>query len=348
MRCCTASTTGKAGRAAARRASSPAWRWDRRGGRSAPALLQLRASLSPDPLMGRRGYPLLLASGETADGVDAAGRPPASARSLHGAVGELQPAPLRPVEPVRLCRPARRARLRPAALHAPAVGHRIRPKRRSAITGSIRPISASACVTAGLVVGDVKLEGVALQRPRARPAPLRHRDRAAQFDRPAPVLEPGADAVAAGELGAAERAPSSSSRARTRPAGRRARIYNQPLGRRARWSTTLAWGRRSSGHGPLDAFVLESAVDAGRAGPCSAAPSGPRMTSSARGRPSRARPSASARCRWGRCTISGSAPHVRLGARRPVGVQLRSRRRSSPPMRETGDGAMVFLRVAID
>jgi len=31
--------------------------------------LQLRASLSPDPIMGPRGYPLLLASGETADGV---------------------------------------------------------------------------------------------------------------------------------------------------------------------------------------------------------------------------------------------------------------------------------------
>jgi hypothetical protein len=38
--------------------------------RSGPALLQLRAMLSPDPLMGRRGYPLHLASGETADGVD--------------------------------------------------------------------------------------------------------------------------------------------------------------------------------------------------------------------------------------------------------------------------------------
>ncbi len=31
--------------------------------------LGLRAMLSPDPLMGRRGYPLLMASGETADGV---------------------------------------------------------------------------------------------------------------------------------------------------------------------------------------------------------------------------------------------------------------------------------------
>ena len=32
--------------------------------------LQLRAALSPDPLMGKRGYPLLLAAGETADGVN--------------------------------------------------------------------------------------------------------------------------------------------------------------------------------------------------------------------------------------------------------------------------------------
>jgi hypothetical protein len=32
--------------------------------------VQFRAALSPDPLMGKRGYPLFLASGETADGVD--------------------------------------------------------------------------------------------------------------------------------------------------------------------------------------------------------------------------------------------------------------------------------------
>ena len=31
--------------------------------------LNLRAMLSPDPLMGKSGYPLLLAAGETADGV---------------------------------------------------------------------------------------------------------------------------------------------------------------------------------------------------------------------------------------------------------------------------------------
>ena len=32
--------------------------------------LQLRAMVSPDPLMGKSGYPLLLAAGETADGID--------------------------------------------------------------------------------------------------------------------------------------------------------------------------------------------------------------------------------------------------------------------------------------
>jgi len=35
-----------------------------------PGTLQLRGMISPDPLMGEEGYPLLLAAGETADGVD--------------------------------------------------------------------------------------------------------------------------------------------------------------------------------------------------------------------------------------------------------------------------------------
>jgi hypothetical protein len=40
-------------------------RRDARGGDT----LNFRAMLSPDPFMGKRGYPLLLASGETADGM---------------------------------------------------------------------------------------------------------------------------------------------------------------------------------------------------------------------------------------------------------------------------------------
>jgi hypothetical protein len=37
-------------------------------------------------------------------------------------------------------------------------------------------------------------------------------------------------------------------------------IYTRRLGDEGWWSTTLAWGRRSSDHENLDAFILESAV----------------------------------------------------------------------------------------
>ena len=39
-------------------------------GPAGPGTLQLRGMVSPDPLMGKSGYPLLLAAGETADGVE--------------------------------------------------------------------------------------------------------------------------------------------------------------------------------------------------------------------------------------------------------------------------------------
>jgi len=47
--------------------------------------IQFKAMVSPDPLMGPSGYPLLLASGETANGRDRLiDRQPS--RLLHGAV----------------------------------------------------------------------------------------------------------------------------------------------------------------------------------------------------------------------------------------------------------------------
>jgi hypothetical protein len=41
-------------------------------------------------------------------------------------------------------------------------------------------------------------------------------------------------------------------------------LHTRPLGDGAWWSTTLAWGRRVKAHDELDAFVLESAVARGR------------------------------------------------------------------------------------
>ena len=60
---------------------------------------------------------------------DAPDRPPASARSVHGAGGDLQLQPLDDVERVRLRRPARRAGARAAGVHA---SHQRRGHSRSA------------------------------------------------------------------------------------------------------------------------------------------------------------------------------------------------------------------------
>ena len=79
----------------------------------------VRAMLSPDPFMGPRGYPLLLASGETADGKTPSDRSAASARSVHGAGGDSTATSVVQFERVRVCGPAGRACARPADLHAP-------------------------------------------------------------------------------------------------------------------------------------------------------------------------------------------------------------------------------------
>ena len=106
--------------------------------------LGVRAMLSPDPFMGKSGYPLLLASGETADGrthlIDRQ-HPHDLFMEL---AGDLQPQPQRHVERVRLRRPARRAGARAAGLHAPHQRRGQSRKRRSPTTGSTPPTSPSA------------------------------------------------------------------------------------------------------------------------------------------------------------------------------------------------------------
>ncbi len=60
-----------------------------------------------------------------------------------------------------------------------------------------------------------------------------------------------------------------------------------PFGDGGWWSTTAAWGRRSSGHEQLDAYVLESAVKPNEAWTIFARASGRRTTNSVGRRPSR-------------------------------------------------------------
>ena len=141
--------------------------------------LQFRAMLSPDPLMGKRGYPLLLASGETADGVE----PLVDRQHPHDFFMELSAS-------YSQARPKGSVFLYAGLPGEPAFGPPAFMHRQSISASPEAPIThhwldsthiTFGVVTAGLVVDQCQDRGVALQRPRARPAPLEHRDRAARI-----------------------------------------------------------------------------------------------------------------------------------------------------------------------
>jgi hypothetical protein len=226
-----------------------------------PGLVQLRASLSPDPLMGRRGYPLLLASGETADGVD----PLVDRQHPHDLFMEMSASYSLPLS-------GRSSLFVYAGLPGePAFGPPAFMHRVAAMDSPEAPIShhwldsthvSFGVVTAGLVAGDVKLEA---SRFNGR-EPDRHR-----FDietgpldstalrlswNPAPSLSLQASWT---HLIAPEQLDPGEDQTRWSASA----LYTRRLGDRVRWATTLAWGRRSGGGEPLDAFLLESAVARG-------------------------------------------------------------------------------------
>ena len=227
-----------------------------------PGTLQLRASLSPDPLMGRRGYPLLLASGETANGVD----PLVDRQHPHDVFMELSAS--------YALHLSRRSSLfvygglpGEPAFGPPPFMHRL-----SAMASPEAPIShhwldsthiSFGVLTAGLIAGDVKIEA---SRFNGREPDQRRFDlETGPLDSTAvrlswnPARTLSLQASWARLIGPEQLEPNEKQTRWSASA-----LYEQPLGRRARWSTTLAWGRRSSGHEHLDAFILESAVTRGR------------------------------------------------------------------------------------
>ena len=227
-----------------------------------PGTLQLRASLSPDALMGRRGYPLLLASGETANGID----PLVDRQHPHDFFMELSAS-----YALRLS--AGSSLFVYAGLPGePAFGPPPFMHRVSAMPSPEAPIShhwldsthiSFGVVTAGLVAGDLKLEASRFNG--REPDQNRFDIETGALDstalrlswNPARTLSLQASWA---RLVSPEQLEPGENQIRWSASA----LHSQPLGRRARLSTTLAWGRRSSDNRSLDAFILESAVERGR------------------------------------------------------------------------------------
>jgi hypothetical protein len=219
----------------------------------------VRAMLSPDPFMGKSGYPLLLASGETADGrthlidrqhphdlfMELAGT---YSRNLNATSSVFVYAGL-PGEP---------------ALGPPAFMHRT-----SGVDIPEAPIThhwldsthiTFGVVTAGLIVDKWKMEASAF---RGR-EPDQHR-----YDIEAPKLDSFSARlswnpirelsmqVSWGRLNSPEQLAPAVDEDRVTASA----IYTQPFGNDNLWSTTAAWGRKILRPGQtLDGYMLESAL----------------------------------------------------------------------------------------
>jgi len=222
------------------------------------ATVNFRAMVSPDPLMGKRGYPLLLAAGETADGVTSL----VDRQHPHDLVMELAASVSAPVgqhgsvflygglpgEP---------------AFGPPAFMHRL-----SIMDSPEAPIShhwldsthiTFGVVTAGYVRGNWKIEASRFRgrEPDEDRYDIESPDLGSTSLRlswnPAPQLSLQ---VSWAEVRGPEQLEPDEIQKRWSASA----IYTVPFGRGGRWSTTAAWGRKvADGHHP-DAFVLESAL----------------------------------------------------------------------------------------
>jgi hypothetical protein len=219
--------------------------------------LQLRAMLSPEPLMGPRGYPLLLASGETANGVTLL----VDRQHPHDLFMELSAS-----YSVRLG-DATSAFVYAGLPGEPAFGPPAFMHRLSIMDSPEAPIShhwldsthiAFGVATIGLVRGNVKVEA---SRFNGR-EPDQHR-----WDlETAPLLSTAlrlswnpTDRLALQASWGRFVSPEQLEPWENQTRWSASAIWTRPI-YDGSWSTTLAWGRRSAGGRALDAFVLESAV----------------------------------------------------------------------------------------
>jgi hypothetical protein len=220
--------------------------------------LQFKAMLSPDPFMGREGYPLLLAAGESANGVD----PLVDRQHPHELVMELAASYAHPIGEkasvfVYGGLPGEPAFGPPAFMH-----------RASIADSPEAPIShhwldsthiVMGVVTAGVTAGNWKFDA---SRFRGR-EPDEHR-----FDIETGALDSTAariswnptPALALQASWADQKSPEALHPHEDLTRWSASAIYTRRLVNGGWWSTTAAWGRRSTDEDDLDAYTLESAV----------------------------------------------------------------------------------------
>jgi hypothetical protein len=219
----------------------------------------LRAMLSPDPFMGTNGYPLLLATGETANG-----RTPLIDRQhSHDVFMELATTYSHPIS-------TNSSLFLYAGLPGePALGPPAFMHRTSGMDIPEAPITHhwldSTHITFGVVTGGVVLNTWKLEASAFRgrePDQYRYDIEAPKLDSFSgrvtwnPIRELSLQA-SWGRLQSPEQLEPEVNEDRFTTSA----IYTQPFGNDNLWSTTLAWGRKMNhpGH-TLDGLIMESAV----------------------------------------------------------------------------------------
>ena len=221
--------------------------------------LNFRAMLSPDPLMGKRGYPLLFASGESADDKVAL----VDRQHPHDLFMELSASYSRPLAKdasafVYVGLPGEPAFGPPAFMH-----------RASIMDSPEAPIShhwldsthiTFGVATAGVVYRDWKVE--ASRFTGREPDSSRYDIDHPRFDSTAARLSWNPTARWSLQASWAHlQSPEALHPTENETRWSTSAIYSVPLWETGQWSTTLAWGRKQiTGEEALDAFVLESAL----------------------------------------------------------------------------------------
>ena len=221
--------------------------------------LQFRAMLSPDPLMGKSGYPLLLATGETANGTT----PLVDRQHPHDLFMELSGSYAHAL-----------TREDSVFLYAglpgePAFGPPAFMHRHSILDSPEAPISHhwldSTHITYGVVTLGVVHDTWKVEASRfhgREPDQFRYNIESGALDSTSARLSwnPGREwslqASWAHQVSPEQLEPDKNENRLSGSA-----IYTHQIGEHSGWSTTAAWGRRrSTGNEALDAYVLESAL----------------------------------------------------------------------------------------